>query len=418
MQAEQEKKGKITARIVQGLDAGAMFWDTEITGFGIRCQSQSRTYVLKTRFGGKVVWLTIGKHGSPWTPDSARKEAIRLLSLVNKGVDPREEKRERLAEQTTLNSLCDLYVAEGCKLKKPSTLVTDNARLKRHIRPLLGKKRVNDITRTDVERFMHEVAAGKTAMDEKTGVRGRAIVTGGEGTARKAVTLLRAIFNFGVERGLAKQNPAANIKLFKENKRERYLSEAELLRLGQVLTENAQLGTNPYTLAAIKLLCLTGMRKNEVLRLQWRNVDFQRARLVLDDSKTGAKTVTVGQPVLEVLQSIPRLKDNPYILPSRNGVGHLVDISKVWDKIAEEADISGVRIHDLRHSFASVGASTGDSLLIIGSLLGHRNQATTSRYAHLYDDPVQRAANKISGQISGLLNGRKAEADVATADAA
>jgi len=177
-------------------------WDTDVKGFGLKVTPIGRkVYLLQTRVGGRLRRYTIGTHGSPWTPDAARSEALRLLGLIHQGADPAEEQSVARAD-LTMSDLCRLYLAEGCEGKKPSTVAIDRSRVSRHIVPLLGKKRVREITRADVERFMADVAAGKTAVDERTRQRGRAIVTGGRGTATRTMGLLGAILQFAVGRGL------------------------------------------------------------------------------------------------------------------------------------------------------------------------------------------------------------------------
>ncbi len=150
---------------------------------------------------------------------------------------------------------------------------------------------------------------------------------------------------------------------------------------------------------------MSGCRRNEVISLEWNWIDFERAALRLPDSKTGAKVVALGAPALELLNGLPRIEENPYVFPSSVGNGHFVGLQRVWARIREKAGLSDVRLHDLRHSFASVGAASGDSLYIIGKLLGHRQSVTTQRYAHLADDPLRAAADRIAAQIAAAMNG-------------
>ena len=378
---------KITKRVVYGLNPGDTVWDSEVRGFGVRCQRQARVYVLKYRFHGRQRWLSVGKHGSPWTPEMARNEAIRLLGLIVSGVDPADT-RDEASNDLTIWELCDLYLSEGCALKKPSTMATDTGRVERHIKPLLGKKYIRHVTRSDVEKLRDAVANGKTAADIKTGMHGRAIVTGGTGTANKAISLLGAIFAFAIGRGLRADNPAHGVKMFPTKTHERFLSPVELGRLGDALDEADREGTNPFALSAIRLLVMTGCRKGEILTLQWKHVDFERSCFRLPDSKSGAKIVPVGAAVLTLLEELPQFVGNDYVLPGSKEGEHFVGLPKVWRRIRARADLSDVRLHDLRHSFASVGAAGGDSLIIIGKLLGHRQSGTTARYAHLEHFPI------------------------------
>ena len=194
---QRRRSRQITKAIVDRLQPGQTVWDAETKGFGVRCQRRWKVFVLKYRMNGKDRWMTIGTHGAPWTVDMARKEAKRLLGAVVSGTNPANE-RDKAKNDRTISALCDLYLAEGCATKKPSTLVTDRSRIERHIKPVLGKMRVREVGKGDVERLLRDVAAGKTATDEKTGFRGRSIVTGGKGAASKTVALLSTIFKFAM----------------------------------------------------------------------------------------------------------------------------------------------------------------------------------------------------------------------------
>lgn len=408
MRAGDDGGRRLTKRAVDSLRADhrdALLWDAELPGFGARCRpSGGKFYILKYRIGGRQRWYTIGRHGAPWTVEEARREARRLLGEVAAGRDPAERKAEA-RRGLTVAALCDLYVAEGCATKKPSTLATDRGRIERHIKPLLGRNPVRAVTRGDIERFMLDVANGKTAADLKTGHRGRAIVRGGRGTATKAVTLLGAIFSFAVHHGLRPDNPAHGVRTFKSRRCERFLSAAELARLGDALATAERDGDNPSAIAALRLLALTGCRKTEILSLRWGYIDWARACLRLPDSKTDAKVVPLGAPALELLRALPHLEGNPYVVPGGRAGGHYVGLAKVWRRVRARAGLADVRLHDLRHSFASVGAAGGDSLLVIGRLLGHANASTSARYAHLADDPLRAAADRIAGQIAAAMKG-------------
>jgi integrase len=358
---------RITKRVVDAFRPGALVWDADVKGFGVRCQRAAKVYILKTRINGKPRWLTIGRHGAPWTPETARREARKLLGEIAAGRDPAAE-REDARRDLTIAELCDLYLAEGCLTKKASTLAIDRGRIERHIKPLLGKKHVQTLTKANVQRFLHDVATGKTAADIKTGHRGRAIVKGGKGTAGKAVALLGAIFTFAADRGLRQDNPAHGVKSFKTKRLERFLSQAELAHLGEALATAETEGVNPVPIAAIRFLVLSGVRKSEALLLKWDEVDFERSCLRLADSKTGAKTVALGAAALALLASLPHFENNPHVFPGSTAGGPFVGLPKIWYRILEAAALQDVRLHDLRHHFASTGAAAGDSLLIIGKL--------------------------------------------------
>lgn len=422
-------------------------WDSDLKGFGLRVNVDgSKSYALKYLFDGRQRWHTIGKHGSPWTPDTARTEALRLLTQARTGTDPEEARRESTRADLTVTELCDLYIEAARRgevltkfdePKKASTLLTDESRILRHIKPLLGKKRVRAVTSDDVERFLHDVAAGKTALDEKTGPRGRAIVEGGRGAATRTVGLLGGIFTFAMRRKLRPDNPVQGVQRFKDKRNERYLSQSEMARVGAVLaTSDAALALhdaamadwtaagrtgrppklqaealNPSAANAVRLLLLTGMRKSEVMNLQWRHVDTEHGYLRLPTSKSGAKGVPVGESVLTFIKDLPRLSGNPYVFPGQIEGRPFVGLARVWKRVSARAGIENVRIHDLRHSFGATSAAAGNSLLLLGAILGHRDPKTTQRYAHLARDPVRAAADQVSGLIAAVL-----ETPVVTAD--
>ena len=403
--SEDGRIHRITKRAVDALRADAILWDTEVKGFGVRCRASGSFYMVKYRAGGRQRWYTIGRHGAPWTVEQARREARSVLGDVARGADPAEA-RAAARRDPSVAELCDLYLVEGCATKKSSTLASDRSRIEGYIKPLLGRKRLHAVTRADVERFLQDVAAGKTAVDVKTGPHGRAILKGGKGTASRTVGLLGGVFTFAVNRGLRAENPVRGVKRFADRKLERFLSDAELARLGDALATAEREGTETmFMIAAIRLLLFTGARLSEILELRWEHVDIERAFLRLPDSKTGQKVLYLNAPALEVLAELPRVDGNPFVICGEREGSHLVNLQKPWRRIRSQAGLDDVRLHDLRHSYASIGAAGGLSLPMIGKLLGHAQAATTERYAHLAADPV-RAANEAIGQrISAAMKG-------------
>lgn len=243
---------------------------------------------------------------------------------------------------------------------------------------------------------MLDVITGKMASANPAKRKAGSVTTGGKGAAAQCVTLLSTIFSFAISRGLVKENPTKGVKKPIVRKMERFLSEQELARLAEALEREVANGGNPFATAAIKLLLLTGCRKGEILALEWHAVDFSNSCLRLPDSKTGAKIVYLNAPALAVLQTLAREADNPLVIGGTKKGQGILGIDKVWSRVRNSAELSDVRLHDLRHSFASVGVRGGLSLPILGALLGHKHSMTTARYAHLSDHPV-RAANEIIG---------------------
>ena len=401
---------RLTNSVVNGAakrDSDYFIWDGDLKGFGLKvCSGGRKSYVCKYRLGtgrnAPTRRMTIGTHGSPWTPDQARKRASQILGLVAHGKDPAQEKQ---ADKSVLTvaQLCDLYLKHGAATKKASTLATDRGRIERHIKPLLGRMRVPDVKRAAVSRFLQDVAAGKTAVDVKTGARGRAIVRGGKGTATRTVGLLGGIFSFAVESGWISENPVRGVKRFRDRRNERFLDNSEMQRLGAALIGAEAAGENPYAIAIIRLLVLTGARKGEIESLRWPEVDWQFSYLRLADSKTGQKLIMLNGAAIEVLQTVPRQNASDFVFPASRSDGHYEGTPKVWWRIREQAELQNVRLHDLRHSFASMAVSSGASLPVIGALLGHKDSATTSRYAHLQDDPVRSASKTIGNSLQASL---------------
>ncbi len=408
-------RGKVTKRTVDGLVVPggadeATLWDTEIKGFGIRARaSGTKTYILHYRAGcGRAAPLrkvTIGKHGSPWTPETARGEAKRLLGQVANGCDPA---KTRTGDKTafTVTELCELYLAEGIAHKKESTLRSDKGRIKHHIIPLLGYKRVDALTRADLERLLINVKAGKTAAPKASNGEKRpagGLTVGGSGVAGQCVTLMSTILSFAVKRGLRPDNPAQGIKRPPIRRMERFLSEQEISRLAVALEAEAVASGNPYPSAAIKLLLLTGCRRGEMQMLKWEHVDFERQCLRLPDSKTGAKVIYLNAPTIELLLSLPRIDGNPRVITGAKNDALTSGLDKVWYRVRRAAEPDSVRLHDLRHSFASIGVADGVSLPLIGALLGHKHTTTTARYAHLSADPIRAAGEAVGARLRAAM---------------
>ncbi|NOX96427.1 MAG: tyrosine-type recombinase/integrase [Alphaproteobacteria bacterium] len=406
----RSKIGKRNVDALKPAQKDVILWDSEVKGFGVKITPKGRkVYVLQYRLnGGSTRRYTIGVHGAPWTPETARTRAISVLGDIAKGIDPMAAKRAARSD-ISVAQLCDHYLIEGVRTKKASTVTMDRSRIERHVKPLLGSKRLKTLTRAHIEQFMADLAAGKSAKTEKTKKYGRAIVRGGEGAANRNLGMLGSILEFAVEKGLRSDNPARGVKKYKERKCARFLSNNEMARLGDALRSAESSGVNRYAIVAIRLLMLTGCRKNEILTLKWDEVDFDAGFLRLGDSKTGAKDVHLTAPAREILAFLSRMQGNPHVIPGDGATGHFIGLQKVWKAIRDTAELSDVRLHDLRHTFASVGARSGESLLVIGKILGHATTAATSRYAHLSDDPAKSAANSIAAKIEASLSEHTAD---------
>jgi integrase len=355
-------EARITKRAVDQLSANDrdnVVWDTEIKGFGLRCRrSGAKHYVFKYRTGGRQRWFTIGRHGSPWTADTARREALRLLGLRAAGQDPATG-RDRQNGAFTIAELADRFlrdhVAQHCK---PRTADEYRRAVKHFINPVLGRQRIADLTRADVAHFHHRFRDHPYQ-------------------ANRSLAALSKMMNLAEAWGLrlGGSNPCRHVKKYREEKRDRYLTKEELRRLGAVL---ADAGRNeaetPFVLTALGLLILTGARLTEILTLRWGYVDLENGVLRLPDSKTGAKEVYLNDAAIKLLRDVPRMAGNPYVIAGHKPGAHLVQLQKAWRRIRAKANLDDVRIHDLRHSFASVAVSAGMSLPMIGKLYDIKRQ--------------------------------------------
>jgi integrase len=419
-----ERRANLTKRALDAAKPAAedyQVWDTKVRGFGVRVYpSGVKSFILQYRnAAGRTRKALLGRYG-PLTAEKARDKAIKLLAAILDGADPSEEKAtERRA--LTVGQLADLYLREGPSdkpNKKASSWETDRSNIERHMRPLLGARLARGVTRTDIARFQSDVAAGRTAKDEKTGPRGRAIVKGGRGIASRALAVLSAMMTFGEGRGIVASNPTKGVKPFRGRKSERFLTDAEVTILGEALTAMEGEGRLPLVAnAAIKLLLLTGARRGEILGLRWEEVDAERGCLRLQNSKTGAKVIRLASSALSLLTALPRSSE--WVLPAAKGSGHYVGLPKHWNAVRARANkialdrakregkgelrFDDVRLHDLRHSFASFAVQSGGSLYLVGKLLGHKQSRTTEIYAHASDEPLLATAELAAQRVARAL---------------
>jgi integrase len=413
---------RITKRMVDDLSTTrhhSYVWDSELPGFGIRVTAAGfKAYVAQYRLPGAgrrgpTKRITLGTHGV-LTPDEARKLAKRELGKVAQGGDPVADRNSRKAAEK-VKELGEAYLEDVAIRRKPGTAREYKRLWEKHVLPAIGPKAVAEVTLLDIRklhRSMHKTPY----------------------LANRVAAMLGAFFTFAEKEGArsAHSNPAHGVEFFTEEARERFLTPEEFKRLGEALNRAETAGlpaapslrrkpgkpekrkhvpksadqpirANPTAVAAIRLLALTGCRENEVLSLRWDAVDDERGYLRLADSKTGRSVRPLGASAASLLAALPRIEGNPYVLPGLKKGQHLKEIKRVWYAVRHAAGLPALRIHDLRHSYASVSASSGESLLVLRSLLGHAKTATTERYAHLGNDPVTRAANRAAQQIADWL---------------
>lgn len=398
----------ITKSRVDALRPGQVLWDAGLPGFGVVANEHSTSFKLKCYIGRRQVMLTVGLYG-PMTVDQARKKAMEWKAQVNAGLDPRVASK---AVGTTVANLCDQYLKKHAEVnKKTGSVSGDRAMIRNHVIPLLGKRAVADVTTDDVEQFKLDVQSGKTAPADRKAVqkqqRGGMPVTGGKGVANRCLALLSKMFNLAETWGHRPKgsNPVRGVTKFKENPKERYLTDAELKRLWAVLGEladNADKGLH-YVAAFFRLLLLTGARRDEIRTLQWSMVDLEAGKLTLPDSKTGAKVIQLSEAAVSELASLKRVVDNPYVIVGGRDGKPLHNAQKPWQAIRTKASIPDARIHDLRHTYASKAVQDGVDAFTLMDLLGHSNIATTQRYAHLADAHKKAAAEQLGKAIRAAV---------------
>ncbi|NWG22908.1 MAG: tyrosine-type recombinase/integrase [Pseudorhodoplanes sp.] len=408
---------KLTKRVVDAAEVHEkdyVIWDDELPGFGLRVfASGKRSYVIQYRAAGRSRRYTIGLHGI-WTPETARQEAKVQFGRVAKGDNPAEE-RELDHKAITVKELCNLYLndlkaglilGKGGRPKKPTTIGTDTGRIHRHIIPLVGSRRVKDLTKADISKVLKDIMAGKTRVSVKTKkLRGKAIVRGGVGTATRTVGLLGGILTYAIEAGIIETNPAHGIRKPKDNVRTRRLSEAEYRMLGQMLREAAKQEKYVTTVDIIRQIALTGCRRSEVIQLKWSEVDTEASCLRLKDSKEGESIRAIGLPVVEYFEYRRVSAVGTFVFPGQGEDNAFGSFPNHWEQLFKRSPLSDVTPHVLRHSFASIANDLGFTEVTIAALVGHSKGSVTSKYIHTLDTALVMAADTIAGYIQGLLDG-------------
>jgi integrase len=417
---------RISKKLVDSLRPAAkefIIWDSALRGFGVRVRpSGAMSYVVVYRAGAgrkaPVRKVTLGAVGKI-TPDIARALAEKALGAIAHGRDPAAE-RARDRESMTVEELVEAFVADHAESKlKPTSARRYRDLLRRFVVPELGTAKADRLTRAAVAELHRKMKRRPVSANRMLGA-------------------VSSAYSFAQRRGFVPEgyNPAARIEKYPEHKRERFLTAAELGRIGSALREAETAGLpwlidetkpnakhipkqaksqrtkfGPFVTAAVPLLLFTGCRLREILHLRWDYFDAERGLLFLPDTKTGRRAVVLNAPALEVLASLPRV--GPYVIPAGDPKRPRHDLKRLWIAVCRRAELKGVRLHDLRHTYASVGAAGGMGLPVIGKLLGHTQSATTQRYAHLDNDPLRRASETIGAQLSAALGGDgHREADV------
>lgn len=427
---------KLNAKSIDRLeptDKRRIIWDSELRAFGISVGTTGRkTFVVRylAEGGGRGApqrQKTLGTYPT-LTAKDARNMARDVLADVRRGADPAGDLAAKRAELTVAKAI-DFYEQEGCFVQrgirigepmKPDTKKFTLARLRHHVVPLLGKMRVTEIDEGDIETFVRDVSLGKTArnklvVDPETGKRKRIIVKGGPGAARKVARDLSAVFSF-LKRHKRKtnvtHNPVEDASVRKtDNKRERFLSIEEVQRIGEALDDLESEGVNPKAINITRGWALTGCRRNEIAGIKKDELkELERGLIIFEDSKTGRSVRPIGGAAVALFEALLEQaaeSESPFIFPAERGDGFYGGTKRVWPEIVKRAKLPGVTPHTLRHTLGGFGGSTGEALLMIGSLLGHSNARSTSIYAHVAYDPARQAADRVTGPIAAALERKK-----------
>ena len=386
-------KIKITKRTVEALRVTGrdyIAFDTDLPGFGVRVMpSGKRFFLVQYRRHGRTRRVMIGQFGIV-TAELARREATAKLGSVRGGDGDPAALRDADRQSTTMTELGHRFLAQYVPVRcKPSTQGEYRRCVELFLDPFFAKQRARSVTTADVAELHCSLSHTPYQANRTLGV-------------------LSKMMNLAETWGIRDKhtNLCEDVERYPERRRERFLSPTELQRLGQALTTaEVSASETTYSIAAFRILLLTGCRLSEIQRLQWRYVDLQQKELRLPDSKTGAKTVHLGDAAVALLEALPHVKDNPYVIVGKKEKTHLTDLQHPWRRIRKAAGLDNVRIHDLRHTFASGGLLVGEGLAMIGKLLGHTQVQTMARYAHLASDPVKQAATKISDRLALALLG-------------
>ncbi len=388
----RRSKIKLTKRVVDALSVekiDAAFWDRDLAGFGVRVYATGRkVYVVQSRGPWGPKRVTLGRHGE-MSCDVARKQAALVIDRIKRGEEPEPKPLEAAP---TVAGLAGRFMRDHAGTHcKPDTARTYRSLIENHVEPALGGTALADVGRAEVAALHH-------ALRETPVV------------ANAAVGLLSKMFKMAEAWGLvpAGTNPCRGLRRYRTRKRERFLTPAEFRRLGRALRDlEAEGRTWAAAVAAIRLLALTGCRRSEILDLHWDDVDRTAGELRLKEAKTGPRMVPLTAPVKRVLDGLPRSPDNPRVISSKHGKGRLGNLSYYWGTVRERAGLDDVRLHDLRHSYASRALALGESLSAIGRLLGHSHVVSTARYAHLMRDAEKAAAARVGESIGvHVTNGR------------
>ena len=383
----------LSNRVVDGLPVGdkdVIYWDRDVPGFGVRVYpSGARVYLVQRRGPGGSKRVAVGRHGVI-SADEARRRGASMLIRIKAGAEPEpgQQPRPGAGAGPTVAEVAERYLREYVAVRcKPRTVRGYRQVIGRNVLPALGKLTVAEIGRQHVAELHYRLRRTPVAANE-------------------AIGALSRMLNRAEAWGLvpAGSNPCRFVKKYRTRRLERFLTEEEFRRLGETLDAlEAEGGIPVHAAAALRLLMLTGCRCGEIVGLRWEDVHLDRNEIRLPDSKTGPRTVPLSPAAARVLAGLPQHDGNPWVVAGGKPGTRLTHIHYYWYRVRERAGLDDVRIHDLRHSFASRALALGESLPMIGRLLGHTKIQTTARYAHLARDSVKESATRVAASIGADL---------------
>ena len=388
---KETRRRTISNRMVAALkvERDTVFWDRELKGFGVRVYpGGAKVYIAQTRGPKGSRRVTVGRHGVV-NAEKAKQRAALVIARVKAGEDPMPEPlAAKQAQGPTVGELAARYLEEHVAVRcKPKTAKTARSIVERHIVPKLGGLALAAVAPRHVIEFHHGLS-DRPAM------------------ANMAVATLSHMYRLAEGWGMVADgvNPCLSVRKYPAKRRERFLTDAEFEKLGRALDEAEETGgASAGAVTAIRLLMLTGCRKNEILSLRWRDVDLEAGELTLADAKTGPRAVPLPPSAVRLLAALRRNPGSPWVIPGYRAGKHMTDIDGAWKILRARAGLGSLRLHDLRHSYASKALALGETLPMIGKLLGHSQVDTTARYAHLARESVHEAAARVAESIAADL---------------
>jgi len=382
---------RFTKRFIESItptDKRQVFFDDDFTGFALRVSPNGRktfyySYRVGKGRGAEKNWFMLGAFPA-MTVEQARQKAKDTAAVVQQGIDPAKALREN-KESISMNTALEVFQNEHVSKLKPKTIKLYSGIISGYILPAMEKTKVKDVTNRDIAKLHQSMKVTPYH-------------------ANRMLTVVSSFFNWCEGYGYRERgsNPCQGVTKYKEQLRKIFMGEAEISSLAEAMERLERAGRiNPLVAATLRLLMFTGGRASEILGMRWEYIDLDKGIATLPDSKTGFKVLQLPAPAVAVLEKLPQISE--WVLPASSASGHLVNYKKAWAAILQESGLSGWRVHDLRHAFASMMVNSGVSLPIVGKILGHTSVSTTARYAHLEQNPARKAAEEAAVKIAAAM---------------